>query len=323
MDEFGFISQVLSQLAGPEGLALKDDAALWSPPKGQQAVINLDTLVEGVHFPLGKFDHRLAEKLLAVNVSDLTAKAATPLGYLLSLSLGKNVTEDGLFDFCNGLARAQSHYGVKLWGGDTTRSSGETNLSLTLIGTVESGKMLKRSGARPGDLLCVTGTIGDAWLGLQCVQDKMNATQAKTRSWLERYFTPEPPFELAGGLGKYASAALDVSDGLVADAGHLAQVSGVGVEIYLTTLPLSSDASGWLLCQEDHIEARLKLATGGDDYQCLFAIKPSKLSRLQKLARQAGIRITTIGKITKGQGVRCLDSIGRDIPVETPGYSHF
>ncbi len=323
MDEFEFISGMLAGLAGPEGLGLQDDGALWSPPKGRQAVISMDTLLEDVHFPKGQFDRRLAEKLLAVNVSDLTAKAAEPLGYFLSMSLDERVGTNALSEFCIGLAAAQKRYGVRLWGGDTTRSKAGISLTVTLIGTVENGKMLRRNGARPGDILCVSGTVGDAYLGLQCIKGCMNAAQAKTRFWLEAYHTPHPPYELRTSLGKYASSALDISDGLIADAGHLAEVSGVGLDIYLTTIPLSSDTSGWLLCQDDHIEARTQLATGGDDYQVLLTIKPSRLPKLQKQAKQNGLKLTTIGKVIKGQGVRCLDSIGQEIPIKKSGYTHF
>ncbi len=323
MDEFGFIAEHLAKLAGAEALELKDDVALFSPPKAQQIVISTDTLVEAVHFTKGQFDADLAAKLIAVNVSDIIAKGAKPIGYTLSLALGKTIGEADLVEFVSGLAKAQQDYGLKLWGGDTTKTKGQTVLTLTIFGLIPTGKTVLRAGAKQGDLLCVSGTIGNAYLGLKCVQGKMPLALLKTRRWLQAYKTPKPPFALYEALRKYANAAIDISDGLIADAAHLARASNVAAEIYLTTIPLSSDTSGWVLCQDDNIAARVKLATGGDDYQLLFSISQKYLPKLLKQAEAFDIAITAIGKITRGSGVVCLDSKGKLIKIDRPGYTHF
>lgn len=323
MDEFGFIAKYLSGLAGPEGLDLKDDAAVWTPPKGLDVVISMDTQVEGVHFPEGKFDAQTAEKLIRVNISDLVAKGADPIGYFLSLTLSEHVDEIALEDFCQGLARGQSTYAIKLWGGDTVRSRGKNVLTMTMIGTVAAGKTVLRAGAKPGDLICVTGNIGDSYLGLKTLLNQMDDFGSQSTFWQQAYHMPNPPFALRKDIGKYAVAALDISDGLLADAAHIADVSGVGMDIFLTTIPLSTASTKWVLGEASHQQARLQLATGGDDYQVLICVSERKISGLKRQANKAGIILTIIGKVTNGSGVKCRDSQGKAIPVDKPGYTHF
>ena len=323
MDEFGFIAEYLSRLAGPEGLELKDDAAVWQPPIGFDAVISMDTLVEGVHFPKGKFDAQIAQKLIAVNISDIIAKGADPLGYFLSLSVPKETNSDRLKDFCHGLSIAQKSYGVKLWGGDTTRTSGPITLSVTMIGTVPKGKAVLRSGANNGDLLCVTGTIGDSYLGLKILLKQIDTDITQARYWQNTYHILRPPLALQAAILKYAKAAIDISDGLLADAEHMARASGVGMDIFLSTVPLSTASTAWVLEQPDHQTARLQLATGGDDYQVLMCVAEQNFSRLKKQASRHEINMTAIGKVVAGTNVRCRDSQGREIPVTHPGYKHF
>jgi thiamine-monophosphate kinase len=323
MDEFGFIAKYLSTLAGPEGLDLKDDAAVWKVPKGREVVISMDTQVEGVHFPDGKFDAQTAEKLIRVNISDLTAKGADPLGYLLSLTLAEQVDEDALEGFCQGLASAQSCYGIKLWGGDTTRTKGNNVLTITLVGTVPIGKTVLRAGAQIGDLVCVTGSIGDSYLGLKTVLNQMDSYGSQSVFWEDMYHLPEPPFALRSAIRKYARAAVDISDGLLADAGHIADVSGVGMDIFLTTIPLSPASTRWVLSEADHQKARVELATGGDDYQVLMCISEHRIHALKKQAASTGIAITIIGKITDGSGVKCRDSQGNEVVIDKLGYTHF
>jgi len=323
MDEFGFIAKYLSALAGPEGLELKDDVAVWKAPKGFDTVMSMDTLVEGVHFPDGKFDAQTAEKLIRVNISDLIAKGADPAGYFLSLTLSEKIDEAALNDFCRGLAQAQSRYGIKLWGGDTTRAKDRNVLTVTLIGTVPVGKTVLRSGAQVGDLVCVTGCIGDSYLGLKTVLNQMDGVDSQSVYWENIYHLPQPPFNLRHAIRKYASAALDISDGLLADAAHITDVSGVGMDIYLTTIPLSTVSTKWVLGEPNHQKARLELATGGDDYQVLMSVPERKISALKKRATKVGIALTVIGKITDGLGVLCQDSQGKEIIVDKSGYTHF
>lgn len=315
MGEFEFIAEYLARIAGPEALDLKDDVAIWTPPSGLDVVISMDTLVEGVHFPNGKFDGELAQKLIRVNVSDVVAKGADPVGYFLSLCLPSNISSSALEDFCSGLECDQNLYGMKLWGGDTTRSDGVCVLSATIIATLPSHKTVRRSGAQPGDVLCVSGTIGDAYLGLQIVQGGLD----EQMHWLQRYHVPDPPYALRAQMRTYASAALDVSDGLIADARHLAKASNVGLEIDLQAIPVSEITRVWLSEQKDEIQARISLATGGDDYQVLLALSPTHYQQ----AVHANMPITKIGIVTKGADVVCHDGQGNEIAVQKTGYTHF
>lgn len=325
MDEFEFIAQHLVQLSGDEALGLQDDVAIWSPPKGMDAVISMDTLVEGVHYPKGKFDAELAQKLLAVNVSDLTAKGADVQGYFLSLALASSIDRSTLGDFCIGLGVVQNMYSLALWGGDTTKSEENTVLTITIVGTVPKGEAVKRSGAQSGDALCVTGTIGDAFLGLKAHLKQLdNDMSASSLNHLnDAYNLPQPPYMFRQGIRKFATAALDVSDGLIADAGHLAHASNVGLEIDFSEIPLSEVSRNWLSEQSDEIEAVIQLATGGDDYQSLMSIAAANLDNARKIANAKGIKLTEIGRVVEGVGVTCLDREGNSISIEKPGFTHF
>ena len=323
MNEFEFITTYLQGLSGPESLALKDDVAIWRAPSGQDALITMDTLAEGVHFPDGKFDAELAQKLLRVNISDLIAKGAKPAGYFLSLALSQEIKEQDLAHFVRGLAQDQDNYNLRLWGGDTTRTKAGSTLTITMLGTAPKGKAVRRLGAKPGDLLCVTGRIGDAYLGLKTLLGELDAPKAQAQYWQQAYHVPEPPFALRASILKYASAALDISDGLMADAAHLADVSDVGAEIFLTTIPLSHASTGWVLGQADHKQARLELATGGDDYQVLMSVPKIRLAGLKKQAQKSGIDLTVIGQVIPGSGIKCCDSRGNEIAVKKSGYTHF
>ena len=323
MDEFGFIAVYLSCLAGPEGLDLKDDAAVWKPPAGFDAVISMDTLVEGVHFPQDKFDAQIAQKLIAVNVSDIIAKGADPLGYFLSLSLPKKTDLEALKDFCSGLDAAQYDYEVKLWGGDTTRTDGPLTMSVTMIGTVPTGKAVLRTGAKIGDFVCVTGNIGGSYLGLKTLLKQIDTEVYPTKFWVNKYHTPRPAFEFRAGVRTYANAAIDISDGLLADAEHLARASGVCIDINLPAIPLSTISTAWVSAQPDQQVARLELATGGDDYQVLMCVSEAQIPALKKQAALRKINLAVIGKVISGAGVTCRGSDGEVIPVTEPGYRHF
>ena len=325
MNEFDFIHTYLAGLAGPEGLELRDDVAVWSPPVGKDAVISTDALVEGVHFPTGKFDSQLAQKLIRSNVSDIVAKGADPLGYVLSLTLNEQITQAQLGDFCQGLANDQHKYGLKLWGGDTTRTSGPIVLSVTIIGTVSAGKVVKRSTAQPGDILCVTGTIGEPHLGLKFASNQMDsATSEKHRKdWLQAYHVPNPPYGLRHSIRSCASAALDVSDGLIADAGHLAKASNISLTLNLFDMPISPASTDWVARQDDPTHAMTALATGGDDYQVLLTVNPVKCDELLSISTTCDIKLTKVGSVDKGEGIKVLDKKGRSLAIDKPGYTHF
>lgn len=315
MGEFDFIAEHLTQLCGPQALDLKDDIAVWTPPFGQDAIISMDTIVEGVHFPDGKFDTQLAQKLIRVNISDIIAKGADPVGYFLSLCLPERVDETQLIGFCKGLAIDQEKYGLKLWGGDTTRTKGVCVLSLTIIGTMPHKKAVLRTGANVGDIICVSGTIGDAYLGLQAVSGRIRPSQ-----YLEKaYHLPGPPFHMRCQIRDFASAALDISDGLIADAEHLAKASGIGIHLDLSKIPFSPEANEWIAEQENQMDALKQLVSGGDDYQVLMAIPEDKY----KTAIEQGMQIVKIGVVTNGHGVTCFEGSGKQTTISKSGYTHF
>ncbi len=323
MDEFAFIAGHLSRLAGREGLGLKDDAAVWKPPEGLDAVISMDTLVEGVHFPQGKFDAQIAQKLIAVNISDIIAKGADPLGYFMSLSLPEKIHLDALKEFCSGLEIAQSEYDIKLWGGDTTRTNGPTTLSVTMIGTVPKGEAVLRSGAKIGDFVCVTGNIGGSYLGLKTLLKQIDTNKYPTRYWVDRYHVPQPAFALRAGFRTFANATIDVSDGLLADAEHLARASNVCIDLNLPAIPLSAASTAWVLAQQDQQGARLALATGGDDYQVVMCVSEAQVPSLKKQAARSKVKLTVIGKVVTGAGLICRGRLGETLRVPKPGYKHF
>jgi thiamine-monophosphate kinase len=325
MNEFDLIQSYLAGLTGPEGLGLLDDVALWSLPTGVDAVFSADTLVEGVHFPKGKFDSQLAKKLLRTNISDIIAKGADPLGYMLSLTLNERVRETDIEDFCLGLAADQQNYGLQLWGGDTTRTTGPNVLSITIIGTLPKGATVKRSGANVGDIICVTGTIGDSFLGLKTVLSQLDSdfSERHLDVWRRAYHLPNPPFMARHSIRSLASSALDISDGLIADAAHVAKASFKSLVIKLDQIPLSPESSDWAARQNDQVAARIKLATGGDDYQVLLTMTPSNFDDFINNSKAYEGKLTKIGQVEIGEGVRVLDQNGDILAIKSPGYTHF
>ncbi|MEE9271673.1 MAG: thiamine-phosphate kinase [Robiginitomaculum sp.] len=324
MGEFDFIAKHLVKLAGSEALDLKDDVAIWPLSLEQQdAVITMDTIVEGVHFPNGKFDAQLAQKLIRVNISDLVAKGASPLGYFLSLTLPSWVKEEALIDFCKGLAKDQNKYGLVLWGGDTTSTRSDCVLTITMIGTNSLGQTVLRSKASAGDYICVTGTIGDGYLGLKSIYNQLDSAEYEGDEWARLYTVPQPPFEARNIIKQYAKSALDISDGLIADATHLARASKVGIDIDLEKIPLSRSTTLWLNSHPDKYYALTALVNGGDDYQVLMTVNARNWVTMRIACEAVGISCTRIGTITDGDGVRCFDKKGVEIPITFPGYTHF
>lgn len=323
MGEFDFIAEYLAPLAGPQGLGLLDDVALYTPPPGRDLVLTKDTLVEGVHFPKGAWGADTAEKLLRVNLSDLAAKGASPQGYLLSLSLPPGFDGNWGKGFALGLGAVQSEFGFTLWGGDTTSTPGPLTVSATFIGSVPSGAIVRRSGAKPGDSVMASGTIGDAVLGLDvALGRKISAASGEALwHWENAYHRPQPRLALRGVLRDHASAALDISDGLIADAGHLAKASGIGIEIKAAQVPLSTATRLWTLSQSDKGAALKRLLTGGDDYEILFTTADAGAA--MAAAKAAGVEVSEIGRVLGGQGVKCLGADGAPWSFERAGYRHF
>ena len=306
--EFGLIARHFRPLAGPGGLDLLDDAALLTPPPGRELVLTVDAMVEGVHFLPDDPADLVARKLLRVNLSDLAAKGATPLAYLLTLSALRGTPESWFAGFAAGLRCDQDLFRISLLGGDTTSTPGPISVTVTAIGHVSPGGMVRRAGARAGDDVWVTGTIGDGALGLRAIRGDVADPSGHLA---DRYRLPRPRLGLVDPA--FVRAAMDVSDGLVQDLGHLCRAGGVGATIRADWVPRSPGAAEWLeLC-----------LTGGDDYEVVMAVDPQSGPALQERAAGLGITVTCIGRFAPGEGVRVVDADGRKVPIAAGGWSHF
>ncbi|TNE60650.1 MAG: thiamine-phosphate kinase [Alphaproteobacteria bacterium] len=314
--EFDLIARYFVPLAGPAGLGLTDDAACFAPTPGMDLVVTKDMLLEAVHFLPDDPAETIGHKALAVNLSDLAAKGATPRHYWLGLALPANITEDWIAGFCRGLEHLQQASGICLAGGDTTASKSGLVISLTAAGEVPAGRMIPRSGARVGDDIYVTGTLGDGALGLLCRQGKL-----ATNSVLEgRYQCPTPRVAIGQAIRGHASAAADISDGLIADLGHICSASGVGATISLDALPVS-DAARHVLDGAPDLWSLVY--AGGDDYELVFTAAPELSGRIAALAGDARTGVTRIGRVEAGLGVRLVDPAGKLVHIARKGYQHF
>jgi thiamine-monophosphate kinase len=309
----------------PAALGLVDDAAVITPPAGADLVLTTDGVIEGVHFFPDDPADAVARKALRANLSDLAAKGAAPLGFLLSLALPGKVDEKWLALFAKGLGADAGTYHCPLLGGDTDRTPGLLSVSISAFGQLPHGTMVKRSGARAGDRIVVTGTVGDAALGLVLRREPVRATRAGLSSQESahlqgRYLLPEPRVALASALRAHASAAIDISDGLAGDLMKLAAVSGVSVRIEAKRLPLSPAAHKMVTAEPALLETVL---TGGDDYEILAAVSPAALPALQRAAKTAGIALSEIGAVSAGAGVEILGLDNRPLELSHPSFSHF
>ncbi|OUM09034.1 thiamine-phosphate kinase [Pseudomonas syringae] len=299
--------------AGEEvALGIGDDCALLALPPGEQLAISTDTLVVGVHFPDNSDPFLLGQRALAVSASDLAAMGARPVAFTLALTL-PHVDADWLQAFARGLSLMAQGCSVRLIGGDTTR--GPLSLTLTVFGGVPAGLALTRSGAREGDLLCVGGALGDGAGALPLVLNQRSAEASIAEPLLARYWSPQPQLALGQALRGKATSALDISDGLLADCGHIARASGVRLVIERDRLPLSEP----LLALLDLPAAQQAALSGGDDYVLAFTLPPDHLSGLHR----EGWPVHVIGRVDAGQGVILIDSAGADITPDTRGYQHF
>jgi thiamine-monophosphate kinase len=311
--EFALITKYFRPLAGPGSLDLRDDAALLTPPPGRDLVLTADAMVGGVHFLPDDPPDLIGRKLLRVNLSDLAAKGATPLGYLLTVSTPRDTPETWFAGFTAGLARDQAEFNVTLLGGDTTSTPGPISLSLTMIGHVAPGMAVHRFGASDGDGIWVTGTIGDGALGLAVAKGPLTDP---TGFLLSRYRLPQPRVGLA--IGGVASAGMDVSDGLVQDLGHICRASSLAATIEAAQVPLSDPARAagpaWL-------ETCL---TGGDDYELLLAVPPAREVALRAAAAARGMAVTRIGAFHSGPPhVTVRAANGEPLALTKGGWSHF
>ncbi len=307
-----FAAAACARAGGEVVLGIGDDCALLQIPSGEQLAVSTDTLVAGVHFPDPCDPFLLGQRALAVAASDLAGMAATPIGFTLALSLPSG---DPLWlaEFARGLDAMALDCSLRLIGGDTTR--GPLSLTVTVFGRVPSGQALVRSGAQVGDLLCVGGVLGEAAGALPLVLRQVEADADVAEHLLARYWSPQPQLALGEVLRGKATAALDISDGLLADCGHIAKASGVALQIERDRLPLSEPLRRFA---GDAEALRCALA-GGDDYLLAFTLPPAELAPLQA----AGWPVQVIGRVMAGQGVQLLDAAGNEVAVSERGYNHF
>ena len=306
-----FAAAPCAQVAEGVALGVGDDCALLQVAAGEQLAVSTDTLVDGVHFPKDGDPFLLGQRALAVAVSDLAAMGATPLAFTLAITLPQ-ADERWLGAFAAGLSRMAEQCAVRLVGGDTTR--GPLSLTVTVFGRVPQGMALTRSGAQAGDLLCVGGVLGDAAGALPLVLGQLHSQDAYAQALLQHYWTPPPQLTLGQLLRGKASAALDISDGLLADCGHIARASGVALYIERERLPLST-----ALREIAGASAHDCALAGGDDYVLAFTLPAEHLPAVQA----AWPATTVIGRVAAGQGVHLLDAAGHAIDPPRAGYQHF
>jgi len=300
-------------------LGIGDDCALLQVPVNQQLAVSVDTLVADVHFPAQANAGDIGERALRTNLSDLAAMGAEPLWFTLALTLPKNsefVREDWLRDFSRGLFRTANAHEIVLAGGDTT--SGPLSITINVMGAVDSREALRRDGASVGDFICVTNTLGDGAAALAVIQERLKLADEHEHYLRDRFYRPEPRFKEARLLRGIASAALDISDGLVGDLQHICEACDLGATIDVKNLPFSPA----LLAAKDIDQARHWALTGGDDYELCFTVPPQKMPELAILIAQGELKVTVVGEMIVGSGVHCeLD--GETFELEQPGFRHF
>ena len=323
--EFAVIERYLAPLAGGAAgaFSLKNDAAVLSLEPGARLVTTVDCMIAGRHFLPDDPADSVARKLLRVSLSDLAAMGASPLAYLLSASWPVDTEEIWLAAFCEGLAADQARYGVTLMGGDTTATPGPLTLSLTAFGSLAGPGVLDRSSLKPGDDLYLSGTLGDAHLGLRVLRGEIDGLSTAARDELvRRYRCPDPRVDLGRALLErgLATAAIDVSDGLAQDLGHLLNGSGLGAVVRMADLPVS-DAAEEALRKTG--ETRAGLLSGGGDYELLFGAAADRRDALTALAEELSVPLTRLGEARREPGLSVLDAAGRDVRLESAGWTHF
>lgn len=321
--EFEIIARYFAPLSAgvPGAFGLTDDAAFLEVPEGQELVVKTDSIVAGVHFMPDDPPDLIARKVLRRNLSDLAAKGAVPRWYLLDAAFPKDVSDRWIARFAKGLAQDQAEFDVHLVGGDTKATPGRATFAVTLLGLVRATWGLHRHGARAGDEIYVTGTIGDAALGLLVRRGELKFLNAEPRRYLVgRYRLPRPRVAAGPQLLGVATSAIDISDGLVADLGHICETSKVAAVIEEERLPLSAAAKAVMTRRPQMVT---QVLSGGDDYEILFTAPASATKIVERLARGSNVPMTRIGRITAGTGVTVLDPDGRPRKLARAGWVHF
>ena len=319
--EFGRIRRYFAPLTAgfPGALNLTDDAALIDLPPGERLVVTTDAMVAGVHFIGDEPPESLGRKALRVNLSDLAAMGATPVAYSLALILPRSIDDAWVAGFAAGLAADQAEFGVSLSGGDSVATSGPITISITAFGRV-GDVWLSRGGAQPGDNIYVSGTIGDAALGLDILQGRLALSSDQAESLIDRYRLPRPRLGLGQALLGVASAALDVSDGLLADLAHLADGAGLAGRLESAAVPLSDGARAAMALNPQTCWPRV--LAGGDDYELLFTASATNHYKLMDIALRHDISVTLIGAMGVGRGVSAVAADGADMTPAVLGYRH-
>ena len=321
--EDSLIARFFAPLACEGGLGLRDDAAYLTPRPGHDLVLTTDALVESIHFLPDDAPGSVARKALGVNVSDLAAKGADPAGFLLSLALPDGWTEAWLADFAAGLGEASRDFSCPLLGGDTVRASGALTLSVTAVGQVPAGRMVRRTTAQVGDVICVTGTIGDAALGLKLRSNPAwseDLAREEKAHLADRYLHPQPRHRLAGALRDHAHAAMDVSDGLAGDSAKMMRASGVSAVVETDQVPLSSAARKAVTANPGLLDLAL---TGGDDYEILCTVPQKNLDRFRKEADSIQVKLSVIGRVVAGQDLPVFRMKNLERRYDVGSYQHF
>ncbi len=305
----------------PGALGLTDDAAFLTPPAGCDLVLKTDAIIGGVHFFAEDEASTVARKALRVNLSDLASKGARPLGFLVSLALPHDIGADWLKGFAEGLRLDAEAYACPLFGGDTDRTPGPIMISVAMVGSVPEGTMVRRAGAKPGDLVFVSGSIGDAALGLVLRKGAdWHLNDAERDHLLSRYLLPRPRNALAEAVRTHASAAMDVSDGLAGDLTKLCRVSGVAATVEAARVPLSDAARAAIHSDPLLLETAL---TGGDDFEIVCTVPRDRAASFRAAAAAAQVQVSEIGTIAAGEGARFLGADGQALAFNRLSFSHF
>lgn len=318
LNEFSLIEYYFSAIGQVGGVVLGvgDDGALLDVPAGQHLVVSVDTLVAGVHFPPDAAPEDIARRALRVNLSDLAAMGATPRWFTLALTL-PGADMDWLEAFSRALAVDAEQFGCALVGGDTT--AGPLAISIQVMGLVPVGRALTRRGAQAGDHVFVTGTLGEGAAALQLFEPSVKLAVAVREQLRRRFYQPAPRLQEGLKLRGLASAALDVSDGLLADLGHIAEQCALGAEVQLSALPVAC----WLKKLADTETVQSWVLSGGDDYELCFTVPPENLATIDGMIARGELIATCIGRMTTISGVRCVDDNGMSVQVGRSGYRHF
>jgi thiamine-monophosphate kinase len=323
--EFELIARYFAPLAAgaPGAFDLSDDVAIVEAGPDEQLVVKTDAIVAGVHFLADDPPDLIARKLLRVNLSDLAGKGARPLGYLMTCALPADLDEAWVAAFVEGLAADQREFEVSLFGGDTTATPGPLTLSATVFGAIGKGRLPWRGAAQAGDAVLVSGTLGDGALGLDVQRQAFPELDAAGRAHLiERYRLPLPRLQLGRALVEagLVHAAMDISDGLLADLGHISRTSKLGADIEWPRIPLSGPAAKLVAARP---QLRERIVAGGDDYELLLTVAVENVSAALSIAQRADVRLTPVGHMRAGAGVRIIDERGEEMSVSRSGYRHF